>query len=140
MNDDQNILSLLPQGEPFIMIEKLLHSDPELTRTSLRITKENVFVEQGIFKEPGLLENNAQTAAAGAGWQAKLQHKDVEKGYIAVVKNWEIFALPVINDEIITEVTVITRILNITVIEGKTWCNDVLIARCEMNLSIDASD
>jgi len=122
------------------MIEKLLHSDPELTRTSFRISTDNVFVEHGIFKEPGLLENTAQTAAAGAGWQAKLQHKAVEKGYIAVVKNWEIFALPVINDEIITEVTVITRILNITVIEGKTWCNDVLIARCEMNLSIDSSN
>jgi len=94
MENAENILSLIPQKPPFVMVDRLHHSDETVTRSGFRVTAENIFTINGQFAEAGLLENIAQTAAAGAGYKARLGNKPVEAGYIAVVKNLEIFGLP----------------------------------------------
>ena len=99
MENAENILSLIPQKPPFVMIGQLLHSDEMITRSRFRVTAENIFTINGRFTEAGLLENIAQTAAARAGYIAQLEHKPVEIGYIGAVKNLEIFELPKTNDE-----------------------------------------
>jgi len=80
------------------------------------------------------MENMAQTAALGAGYVAQTENKPVAVGYIGGVKDLEIFSLPRVNDELITEITVENRILNVSVISGRVWHNDDLLARCEMKL------
>ncbi|HMJ46203.1 MAG TPA: hypothetical protein VK498_02685, partial [Ferruginibacter sp.] len=62
------ILSYIPQRPPFVMVDKILSSGESSTRTSFIIHEKNIFVENGKFREPGLVENIAQTAAAGAGY------------------------------------------------------------------------
>jgi predicted hotdog family 3-hydroxylacyl-ACP dehydratase len=64
MSFEENVLNLIPQKPPFVMIGRLLHWDEKLTRTSFLVNDDNVFVEDGEFREPGLIENIAQTAAA----------------------------------------------------------------------------
>ncbi|MEX6688115.1 3-hydroxyacyl-ACP dehydratase [Danxiaibacter flavus] len=132
----QDILSLIPQAPPFVMVDRLLQADETTARTSFRIVEENVFVENGFFKEPGLLENIAQTAAAGAGFKAQQENKPVATGFIGAIKNFEVFDLPVINDEIVTEVVIKNQVFNVTIIEGKIWLNENIIASCEMKLFI----
>ena len=72
-----------------------------------------------IFQEAGLLENMAQTAALGAGYLAKAENRPVVSGYIAAVNNLEVFGLPGVGDELITEVKIENHIFNVTVISGK---------------------
>ncbi len=67
MMSDENVLSLIPQRPPFVMIDRLVSSDADIIKTSFKITGDNIFVTDGRFREPGLLENIAQTAAARAG-------------------------------------------------------------------------
>lgn len=139
MSFEENVLNIIPQKPPFVMIGKLLHWDEKLTRTSFLVNEDNVFVENGELREPGLIENIAQTAAAGAGYKAKLNGTTVAVGYIGAIKNLVIFAMPKINDELITEVIIEDQVFDVTIISGKSWCNKKLIAQCEMNIFIGNS-
>ena len=122
------------------MVGELLFSDDDLTRTSFTIPADNVLVFDGKFSEAGLMENMAQTAAAGAGNMARIEDRPIDIGYIGAVKNLEIFELPVVNDELITEVKVETRLLNIAIVTGKVWRKESLIAQCEMKIFINKID
>ena len=130
----ENITSLIPQKPPFVMVDKLLHVNQTSTRTGFRIQGNNIFVEEGLFNESGILENIAQTAAAGAGYIHKLENKIVPIGFIGSIKNFEIIELPKINDEIITEVKITNQIFNVTIICGELFCNNKLLAKCEMKI------
>lgn len=134
MSPEKNILSLIPQQPPFVMIDELCHSDETLTRTCFRVTAENVLTIGGVFSEAGLLENIAQTAAARAGYSAHLENKPVRVGYIGAVKNLEIFSIPKINDQLTTEIKIEDHVFDVTMISGKVWCNEILVAQCEMKI------
>src|SRR5665647_177738 len=132
----ENILTLIPQRAPFVMVDELLCSDGNSTQTRFRVKEGNILVMNGEFSEGGLLENFAQTAAAGAGYMAMKEKKPVSAGYIGAVKNFEIFDLPKINDELVTEVRIESRIFDVTIISGTIRRNNTLIAQCEMNIYI----
>jgi len=134
----EDILSLIPQKPPFIMIDKLLYSNETVTRASFLVKEENIFVETGEFCEAGLMENIAQTAAAGAGYIARLENKPVSAGYIGAVKNLEIKVLPKINDELITEIKIETRVFEFMLISARVCCKGELVAACEMRIFVGA--
>jgi predicted hotdog family 3-hydroxylacyl-ACP dehydratase len=129
-----DITSLIPQKQPFVMVSKLLLVDETSTRSSFVINPDNVFVKNGFFQEAGLMENIAQTAALRAGYLAHTDNKPVENGYIGSVKDFEVLQLPQINDELLTEISIENRIFNVTVLAGKIWLNTTLIASCEMKV------
>jgi predicted hotdog family 3-hydroxylacyl-ACP dehydratase len=129
-----DIAELLPQGPPFILVDKLLFSDETTSRTSFRITAESPLVDNGRFGEGGLLENIAQTAAAGSGYHALRTGGAVAAGFIISVSNFIITALPGIGDELLTETRVQLRIPDIIVISGEVTCKERVIATCEMKI------
>ncbi|MEO7263983.1 MAG: 3-hydroxyacyl-ACP dehydratase [Ferruginibacter sp.] len=118
------------------MVDKLLVSDDSITRSSFLVRENNIFVENEMLKEPGLIENIAQTAAARAGYTAQMELKPVQVGYIAAIKNLQINNFPKINDEIITEISIENQIFNVSFISGKITCNEQLLAHCEMKIFI----
>lgn len=130
----QNITSIIPQRPPFVMIDGLIYADEAIARTIFQVNKENVLVEDGIFSEAGVTENIAQTAAAHAGYIASQNKAEVKIGYIGAIKNLKIFLLPKFGDILMTEVKIINQIFNITIIEGRTFCNDQPVAQCEMKI------
>lgn len=132
----ENIEILIPQRPPFVMIDKLLEVTQTATTTGFTIQADNLFVQDGIFKEPGLVENIAQTAAARAGYVSKTENKPVPVGYIGAVNNLQIFSLPKTGDELITEITIENQIFDVTLILGKITCNQQLIAQCNMKIFI----
>ena len=82
------------------------------------------------------MENIAQTAALRAGYMASEREEAVLNGFIGSVKDFEIFALPKVGDELTTEVTIENQIFNVTILSGKVWCKEVLLASCEMKVFI----
>jgi predicted hotdog family 3-hydroxylacyl-ACP dehydratase len=130
----ENIIPLIPQQPPFVMVGKLIYMDGNSTRSSFVIHADNVFVKDNLFQEAGLMENIAQTAALRAGYLAQAENKPAVLGYIGAVSGFEVFGLPKVNDEIITEITVENQIFEITVLLGKVWHNNDLIAKCEMKV------
>ncbi|MCR8561167.1 3-hydroxyacyl-ACP dehydratase [Mucilaginibacter sp. BJC16-A38] len=133
----ENIVHLIPQKAPFVMVSKLLYVDETSTKSSFIINPDNVFVKNGIFQEAGLMENIAQTAALRSGYIASIENKPVEVGYIGAIKDFEVFDLPKANEELITEITIENHLFNVTVLLGKVWHNGKLIAQCEMKVFMD---
>jgi len=137
MTEGISILSLIPQKPPFVMVDELLFSDDNITKTSFTITADNVFVINGEFSEAGLMENMAQTAAAGSGNMARIENRPVLNGYIGQVKNFEIYSLPKVGDVLMTEVKIEVQVFAAGIVSGKIWCNEVEVAQCEMKIFIN---
>ena len=135
--DELDILSLIPQKPPFVMVDELLFSDDNITRTKFVVRPDNVFVINGEFSEAGLMENMAQTAAAGSGNMARIEDRPVATGYIGQVKNFEVFALPKVGDELLTEIKIEVQVFDAGIVSGKIWCEDKLLAQCEMKIFIN---
>jgi len=132
----ENIGSLIPQAPPFVMIDELVYSDGNSTRTGLQVRADNIFVENGLLTEPGLLENIAQTAAARAGYEANKENAPVRVGYIGAVKNFDVLDLPAVGDNIETEIIIGNRVFDVSVINGTICCKGRVLAKCEMKIFI----
>ena len=132
----EHITSYIPQRPPFVMVDRLISCDETCSTTTLQVTAENVLVYNGELSEAGLMENVAQTAAAGVGYVTLKNNEPVLIGYIAGVKNLEIFALPKVGDVIETTVIIKTQIFDVTIISGSIKCKDELLATCEMKIFI----
>ncbi|MBX2933500.1 MAG: 3-hydroxyacyl-ACP dehydratase [Ferruginibacter sp.] len=133
----ENIALLIPQKPPFVMVDTLLNFNEATITTAFTIKADNIFVEDGFFKEPGLVENIAQTAAARAGYIAQSENKPVLVGYIGAVNNLQVFALPQTGDKLITEITIDNQIFDVTLISGKISCNGNVVAQCKMKIFIN---
>ena len=132
--NDKNITKYIPQRPPMVMISELISSEENKTITSLRISPENIFFQEGYLREAGLVENIAQTAAAGIGYRYSLEGKTPPPGFIGGIRRLKIGPLPEAGDDIITEVTVDHVIMNASVITGKISNKGTLIAACEMKI------
>ena len=134
MNCSDDILLFIPQRYPFVMVDKLLYAD-EITATgTFRVTADNMLCEAGFFSEAGLLENIAQTVAASRGFKQQKENNPVAGGYIAGVKNFEVFFLPAINEVLKTVIIVTGKMFNVTAIDGKVFLGETLVAQCEMKI------
>ncbi len=132
--DKQKVLNLIPQKPPMAMVDGLLTSDKEKTAATLTIEADNLFVEDGVFKEPGLIEHIAQTAALRSGYEASLTNNKPPVGFIGSVKRMKIFSLPRIGDTLVTTMTIVMNMENISIIKGETSVNDKPVAEGEMNI------
>ena len=131
-----DILSIIPQKPPFVMVDTLIYCDENIARTNFIVRKENILVEDGALCEAGLVENMAQTAAARSGYLSRIEKKILHIGYIGDVKNLEIASLPKINSLLETEIRIKNQIFDITVISGRVMCDKKLVAECEMKIFI----
>lgn len=131
------ILDYIPQRNPIVMVSEILTCDAEGIVTSFAIESDNMFVNEGVLQEPGIIENVAQTAAAMTGYKAKLEKEEVKRGFIGSVKTLEINTLPEVGKLIETEVKIVTEVMNATVIEGTVRQGDEIVATCQMNIFLE---
>ena len=102
-----DVHTLLPQQEPFVMIDKLTHFDMVRVATSTEVRVDNMFVEKGVLSVSGLTENIAQTCAARIGYINKcILKKGIQIGFIGAIRNLVVNRLPSVGERIDTEVVV----------------------------------
>ncbi|MDD4603257.1 MAG: hydroxymyristoyl-ACP dehydratase [Bacteroidales bacterium] len=124
----------IPQKPPMVMVDKVIDISGKTTVTSFLICPENVFLENGLFREPGLIENMAQTAAAGVGSKPGHTGKNPPMGFIGGIRNLKINSFPAVGQEIRTSVTVTHEIFDATVVEGTISIDQKIIASCELKI------
>ena len=129
-----DILELIPQRAPFVMITKLMDVMEQSATSSFRILEDNLFVKDGKFQESGLIENIAQTAAAMSGYKAKVSGRDAEIGFLGGIKNLQVYYLPSVNTNLFTEVLLENQVMNVNLIKGLIRQEDKLVAECEMKV------
>lgn len=130
---------LIPQKPPIEMVDKLWFNDDTTTISGFTFRDENIFCENGYLKEPGLIENIAQTAALRVGYMVSQQTGDGEKsappiGYIGAIKNLHIVKLPKSGSDLLTTITIENVVFDVTIIKGVISQHDEVIAECEMKI------
>ncbi|WP_300565739.1 ABC transporter permease [Flavobacterium sp.] len=141
-----DIKQYLPHRKPMLMVDWILQLNNHEVKTIFEIKSENIFVENGIFAEVGLIENAAQTCSSIVGQSFFLDenHKvkdDVEViGFISGIKKVKVIALPQVGSTINTNAVLHSRFDNdhysICTMACTTFCNDELLFEAEINLFI----
>ena len=135
--EDLNILDLLPQRPPFIMVDKLTYYDPIVAKTILTVREDNLFCKDGKMEEAGLIENIAQTCAARMGYQEKTEaNRDgvIKIGFIGMIKKMDMFRNPLVGEQLATTVEIKEDVFNSTLVETKVEAGSETIATCEMKI------
>ena len=133
---DIDILTLIPQRRPFVMIDRLLSFDEIESSTDFVIKEDNIFCKDGLFLETGIMENIAQTCAARIGYININNNESVKIGVIGSIKDLIITKLPKVGTTLVTKVKVLSEVFAITLVEAEVYDNDELIAKCEMKISL----
>lgn len=134
--ETKNIIELIPQRAPFVMVDKILSSDENTTVTSFFISRENIFCENGFFREPGMIENIAQTVAAGRGYQGIKEQKAPSIGYIGSVKSLKVHFFPKADTYLTTTIKITSQVLNFTSVSGQIISEDKVAAECELVIAV----
>lgn len=124
----------IPQKPPMVMVDRLINIAEKTTITSFLIREDNIFCKDGCFTEPGLIENMAQSAAAGVGAKPGIKSGEAPIGFIGGIRNLKISSLPAVGDEIQTTITVTHEIFDATIVQGEVHLNGELIASCELKI------
>ena len=136
--NDINILDLIPQRPPFMMVDSLIYYDPVVAKTVFTVQKDNIFCSaDGRMEEAGIIENIAQTCAARMGYQEKTEaQRDgiIKIGFIGMIKTMEFFRNPVVGEQLETTVNIIENFFNTTLVETKVEIEGETIATCEMKI------
>jgi predicted hotdog family 3-hydroxylacyl-ACP dehydratase len=139
--EEIDILELLPQCQPFVMVHKLLHCDLNVTRTSFLVTTENIFCDNERFSESGLIENIAQTCATRIGYISKyIYKKTIKLGFIGAIRDLKIVRLPQIGELLVTQIIMIEELFHITLVNASITVGEEIIASCEMKISLTDKD
>ncbi len=131
---NEQILEMIPQRPPIVMVDKLIAVEENKTITGLTVKPDNIFVQDGVFREPGIIEHIAQSAALGSGYVCRNQGDEVPIGFIGAIKNLVINFLPEVYSELTTEVSVEYQVMDATLIRGCVFCEGRLVAECEMKI------
>jgi len=130
--DKDFVAQLLPQKFPFVMVDKMLSYAENTLISGLTIQTGNIFFDNQYLTESGLIEHMAQSVALHTGYQFFLKKETAPTGYIGSIKEIEIKALPQLDDEIQTTITILHEFAGITLVDISTKLNEVEIANGQM--------
>jgi predicted hotdog family 3-hydroxylacyl-ACP dehydratase len=148
MIESINVLELIPQRPPFVMIDRLTRFDETGVTARFRVASGNIFVEDGKFTEAGIVESIAQTCAARMGYLTRLAQQGVPEGekgkvklgFIGSIKQLTVEQLPAVGDELDITITVKTEIGAVTLVDAVAKTADATIATGAMTISLTDID
>ena len=136
-----DIHELLPQQEPFVMISSLVRFDMQTTVTETIVSADNLFVEDGVFTAPGIVENIAQTCAARIGYVNKyILKKGIQLGFIGAIRDLKVKDLPKVGDTITTTISVIDSVFGMTLVDSVVLNNGAEVASAQMKIAVKESE
>lgn len=135
-----NILDLIPQRAPIVMVDEYLGIDNNVSRTRFTVYNDNIFVNNGEFSECGLIEHIAQSAAARVGYIFKSKNLPIPIGYIGSINNFVIYQNPKVGEAINTTIEIIQEVFNITLIQAYCHIDGKEIASCRMKIFLENNE
>lgn len=113
------IKRMIPQEDPFVMVDSLFYCDETKAVSGLLVSEENMLSTETCLSEAGLIENMAQSVALHGGYSAFINGEGgkPEKGFLGAIKTLEIFELPPINTRVQTTIVVNHDIMGVKLSE-----------------------
>ena len=122
---------LLPHEKPILMVKDIISYDD--TTKSSTVTA-SVDIDSPFLDDAGQVENEcfieiiAQAAAAQHGFNRQREQLPLEQGFLAGVNFMKIYGTANTGDSLVVNVECGTEISSLSVINGKIFNNDELIA------------
>ncbi len=131
------VCNILPQRPPFLFVDRLLHYDEQVTRTSFRVPEDGIFVEGGRFQTAGLVEHMAQSSAARIGYISRyILHVPVRIGFIGSVRKLKVYRHPAPGERLETTVLLKEDIFGITMTDIEVRCGEEPIATASIKTAL----
>jgi len=141
-----DIKNYLPHRSPMLMVDMVLAMDNEKVETIFEIKQDNIFVENNIFIEAGLIENAAQSCSSIVANDYFVNEKNLDRtdidvvGFISSIKTLKIYNLPKVGNQIKTISTLISKFVtedySLCSMSCQTFYNEELILEGDINLFI----
>lgn len=141
-----DIHNYLPHREPMLMVDLIVAITPENVDTVFTVKENNIFIENGLLCEAGLIENAAQTCSSivAKSYLVDDDAQDIPNadviGFISSIKTIQIHKLPEVGSEITTRANLISRfdtgVYTTCMVSCKSYCNGELLLEGEINLFI----
>lgn len=133
---DEDIKRLIPQREPFIMVDEIEVSDDTHAVTNLTVRTDNYFMlPDGTMSETGLIEHIAQSCSALMGSMALEQQMDNPPvGLIGEVKRFECQRRPCQDEKVETSIEFGFVFGNVTIATGESRVGEELIAKAQLKI------
>lgn len=131
----ENILKYIPQRAPFVMIDALIEANETSFESSFLIEQDNLFLADKCLSESALIENIAQTCAAGFGYVATQNGEDAGgMGFIGAISKLEVLGTAEVGNLIQTSIKVLSSFGTIHLIEGVARCNETDLLTCQLKI------
>lgn len=137
---DIRLNELLPQRPPFVMIDRLLSSDPVYSVTELEVRDDNIFVEDERLTASGLIENIAQTCAARIGYINLNNGSTVKIGVIGSISNLTVTRTPKVGERLTTTIQLLEEMFNVTMVHASIMIGDEEIVSANMKIALTDID
>ncbi|MGB1268922.1 MAG: hypothetical protein ACPG45_04235 [Flavobacteriaceae bacterium] len=110
---------LIPQKEPFVMVDSLVFFSETKIVSNFTITLDNIFLKETVFTESGIIENMAQTVALHTGYDFFRRDEQPPTGYIGAIKKVNLYGLPKLGETITTEAIILQEFMGVTMVSVK---------------------
>ena len=134
-----DVHKLLPQQEPFVMIDRLIHYDPVRTVTTLEVRPDNIFADDGHLSVAGLNENIAQTCAARMGYISASSGERVKIGVIGVIgaiTGFSVSRTPLVGEVLTTTIDVVQEVFQVTLVHAIVTIGTEVIAETDLKIAL----
>lgn len=137
MISGEALLELIPQREPMLLVDRFFGITEGVSRAGLRIAEDNIFCEEGLLREYGVIEHIAQSAAARIGYIYRRKGLKVPVGFIGSVDKMTLYILPEVGSELLSEIRVEQEVGDITLISARVMCAEAVIAEGRMKIFLN---
>ena len=128
---------ILPQREPFVFVDRLVHYDERETVTVFTVPAEHLLVADGYLPAPGVLENMAQSSAARIGYLCKfILHVPVRVGYIGAIRKFRVHRLPAVGETLTTTIIFREDVFGITLTDAVVRVGSEIIAEASLKTAL----
>lgn len=131
-----NVRELLPQQPPFVMVDRLLSCDDKSSVTELEIRSDNVFFGEDCLLTAGLVENIAQTCAAGIGFRNMNHSGSIKIGVIGALNNLEVNRLPKNGERITTTVNCVEEVFQMMMFDAVVKSGEEVLATTSIKTAL----
>ena len=133
-----DITNFLPQRPPFVMVDQLLHASPSRIVTRFQVREDNVFLDGDLLREYALIENMAQSSAAGIAYQKLSDGEsgpaDIE-GFLVGISDLFCFELPSLHDCLKTVMVPLHEFGHLIQLRGEIFVDAKLILSATIKLA-----
>jgi len=133
--EKNKILDVIPQRSPFVMVDCLEFANNEGFLSHFDIESTNIFIDDQKLSESALIENIAQTCAAGFGYLGRSDDDEPPRiGFIGAVTKLEVFDYAMVNDTLDTQITILNTFENIHLVEGIARSAGRDLLKCQLKI------